>query len=49
MKNFTLKRLVLLLALLAVAVGATAATGGWKWHTSPTKTAGWTWDDGLPT
>ena len=46
--NFMLKRLALLLVLLAVAVGAAAAMGGWKWHNPPTKSAGWTWDDGQP-
>jgi hypothetical protein len=41
----TLKRFVLALVVLAVAVGAAAALGGWKWKANPTQTAGWTWDD----
>jgi hypothetical protein len=46
--SFTPKHVALLLVLVAVAVGAAAAMGGWKWHNPPTKSAGWTWDDGQP-
>jgi ABC-type glycerol-3-phosphate transport system substrate-binding protein len=41
-----MRKLSVLVALVALAVLLATLCGGWKWGGSTTKQAGWTWDDG---